>query len=144
MKIAICASLDFIPEIKTAGDALKQLGHEVFLPQTAEAVIRGELSYDTFLEDQKDEQKRLERKVKINAIVEHYEKIKASDAILVLNQTKKSIENYIGGNTFLEIGFAHVLHKKVFLQNPVPQMLYTDELLAMQPQVIGKDYSKII
>lgn len=34
-----------------------------------------------------------------------------SDAILVLNYDKKGIKNYIGGNTLMEMGFAHVHDK---------------------------------
>jgi len=46
----------------------------------------------------------------------YYEIIKECDAILVLNLEKNKIKNYIGGNTFLEMGFAHVLNKKIYLQ----------------------------
>ena len=55
--------------------------------------------------------------------------IQKSDAILVLNLTKNGIENYIGGNTFLEMGFAHVLEKKIFVYNKLPDVGYKDEIL---------------
>lgn len=62
---------------------------------------------------------------------------------MAVNKDKHGIKNYIGGNTFLEIGFAHVLNKKVFLLNPVPDMLYADEILAMEHTVINNDLTKI-
>ncbi|MBI3413315.1 MAG: hypothetical protein HY051_04505 [Candidatus Aenigmarchaeota archaeon] len=56
-----------------------------------------------------------------------------------MNFDKKGIKNYIGGNTFLEMGFAHVLNKKIFIWNGVPSMPYTDEIIATQPFVM-KEY----
>jgi predicted RNA-binding protein with PUA domain len=62
---------------------------------------------------------------------------------LIVNIDKKDICNYIGGNTFLEMGFAHILNKKIFLLNEIPEMIYTDEILAMQPIALNGDLSKI-
>ena len=54
------------------------------------------------------------------------------------------IKNYIGANTFLEIGFAHVLNQKVFLYNPAPQNEYIrTELEAIKPTIINQDLKKI-
>ena len=65
------------------------------------------------------------------------------NAVLVLNPDKKGIKNYIGGNTLIEMGFAYVLDKKIFLYNPIPEMSYTDEIKAMKPIILNKDLSKI-
>ena len=143
MKIAICGSLDFILEMKNTHDRLVVQGHTVLMPKSAEMVIKGGILEQEIKDENLDSTKRIERKIKLDAIKRHYNKIAESDAILVLNYTKKNIENYIGGNTFLEMGFAHVLDKKIFLLNPVPKMSYTDEILAMMPEVIGTDLSKI-
>jgi hypothetical protein len=144
MKIAICGSLDFITEMKNAADKLTAQGHNVLMPKSAEMVLSGELTQEKLAEENLDSEKRVERKLNINAIKRHYEKIKESDAILVINITKKNIENYIGGNTFLEMGFAHILDKKIFLFKPVPEMLYTDEILAMKPKIINSDLKFIL
>ena len=70
--------------------------------------------------------------------------IKENDAILVLNYDKNGIKNYIGANTFLEIGFAHVNFKKKFLLNPIPKnMNHVDEITAMVPIIINHDFEKI-
>ena len=138
MKIAICGSLDFIPEMKKMADELEHLGHTVLLPKSAEMVVAGETTMEEIKKDTEGG-KGVERKIKIDAIKRHYNKIADSDGVLVLNYSKKGIENYIGGNTFLEMGFAHVLNKKIFLLNPVPNMLYTDELLAMQPIILNRN-----
>lgn len=70
--------------------------------------------------------------------------MQGADAVLVLNIDKHGIANYIGGNTFLEIGFAHILNQKIFLLNPIPDMpYYKTEIVAMNPIVINGDLSLI-
>jgi hypothetical protein len=45
----------------------------------------------------------------------------------------------------MEIGFAHVNDKKVFLLNPVPEEVsYSDEITAMVDVIINGDLNKII
>ena len=34
------------------------------------------------------------------------------------------------------MGFAHVLNKKIYLLNNIPEMSYSDEIRAMQPIVL--------
>ena len=64
-----------------------------------------------------------------------------SDAILVLNIDKKGIKNYIGGNTFLEMGKAFDKGIPIFLLNNIPEkIMYREELIAMQPIVVGTDW----
>ncbi len=79
-----------------------------------------------------------------NAIRDFWEKIKQSDAILVLNFDRRGVANYIGGNTLMEIGFAHVLNKKIFLWNPVPEIpYYKSEIEATRPVIINGDLSLV-
>lgn len=73
----------------------------------------------------------------------YYNAIVDSDAILVLNLDKNGMKNYIGGNTLMEMGFAHVHDKKVFLLNPPPEIGYIDEILAMTTAVLDGDLKKI-
>jgi hypothetical protein len=45
----------------------------------------------------------------------------------------------------MEIGFAHVLEKKIFLMNPVPDIeYYRSEIEAVRPVIINGDLTKII
>jgi len=64
-------------------------------------------------------------------------KAKESDAIIVINVDKNGIKNYIGGNTFLEMGFAYVLDKKLFLLNDIPKVNYKDEIVALKPIILN-------
>ena len=86
----------------------------------------------------------IEDKNKHGAMKEHWEKIQQSDAILVLNYDKNGIKNYIGGNTFLEIGFAYVLGRKIFLLNPIPEVeYYKSEIEAARPIILHGDLNEI-
>ncbi len=143
MKITICASIDFTHEIGKINDFLKENGHHVNIPQTAEKILTGKLAWENYVKEKQSSKQTVDRKVNDNVIKIHYEKIKESDAIIVVNIDKNGIRNYIGGNTFLEIGFAYVLNKKIFFLNDIPEMPYTDELKAMNPVILNGDLSKI-
>ena len=71
------------------------------------------------------------------------EKIKQNDAVLILNFEKHGQSNYIGGATFLEIFKAFELGKKIFLINPIPDNIFKDELIGMNPVILNKDLSQI-
>ncbi len=76
-------------------------------------------------------------------IDEHFAKIDASDAVLVINEPKNGIDGYIGGNTLLEIGRAYAQGLEIFLLHPVPEVSYADEIRSMQPVVLDGDLAKI-
>ena len=144
MNIVICASLDFTPQIKNVAAALRASGHDVTIPRTAGMIINGEVA----LEDIKKEKATgtiVARTIRQDSIRSYYEKIKHADAILVLNYDKKGIVNYLGGNTLMEIGFAYVLNKKIYLMNPIPEIeYYKSEIEAVQPIILNGDLNKII
>lgn len=63
---------------------------------------------------------KTENKIENDLIRDYFEKIKNADAILVVNVDKEGISNYIGGNSFLEMGFAHILNKPIFILDLLP------------------------
>jgi len=129
MKIVICGSMKFAKEMIQVGEWLEQRGHSVVLPE----------NLDQHAEKQLSASEDLQEKIEHDLIRGYYEKIRAADAIFVVNITKNGTTHYVGGNTLMEMGFAHALHKKIYLLNPIPQMSYTDEIIAMQPKVINKN-----
>lgn len=137
MKIAICGSVAFSKEIVETKDKLVELGHQVIIPENVEDYAGGHRAPETW-------QELADKKIEGNLIQEYFNEIGSSDCVLILNYTKNNIENYIGGNSFLEIGFAHVQNKPIYLLNPIPEMSYTDEILAMKPIVINNDLKKIV
>ena len=57
---------------------------------------------------------------------------------------KNDIKNYVGGNTLMEIGFAHVLNQKIFMWNSIPDMPYCKtEIEAVKPIIINGDLTKV-
>lgn len=135
MTITICGSIKFMDQMKEAEKELLALGHQVLMPIKAVGV-------DYWAEDRIS---RVQAKKQQELIGEHMDKIAKSDAILVVNVTKKDIKNYIGANTFLEIGFAHYQKKKIFFLNPIPNQPYIiDEIETVEPKIINGDYSKLV
>jgi len=112
------------------------MGHEVEIP---EGVKRIELRERVGVSDTE----HAADKIKYDLIRGYYEKMKLYDAVLVVNIEKKGIPGYIGGNTFIEMAFAHVLNKKLYCLNPLPEIAYISELMAMQPVILDGDIDKI-
>lgn len=128
-----------------AMDKLESLSHECKIPYSTRRIITQELSLDDYLNEIKTfGDKKYREEANIDVIKEHYDYIKSSDAILVINIDKNGIKNYIGGNVLMEIGFAYYLDKKIFFYNDIPDMQYTDELKAVKPIVINGDLNKIL
>lgn len=138
MTIAICGSMKFHREMREVKKTLENAEHIVSVPKGIE--LMDTQGYVVPNEDSE----RIQHKIEYDFIRAHFKKVEDADAILVLNYDKKGIKNYIGGNTFLEMGLAFWLGKKIFLLNPVPQMDYLTEMHAMQPIVINGDLSKIV
>lgn len=122
--------------IKTKGQ-LEKLGHICFIPESTDNYAGGKMEKICGSESAK-------RKIDNDFIRKHYDLIINSEAILVLNHDKNGIRNYIGGNALMEIGFAHINYKKVFLLNPAPELSYTDEINAMTDVIINGDLHKIV
>ncbi len=146
MKITICGSIAFYGEMLEAKVTLESLGHEVILPPTVVKDKNGDLiSVEKYYEIRKtasaSELWVWDRKSEL--ILDYFEKEKWADAILVLNHDKNNIPGYIGGNTLMEMGIAFFLKKKIFLLNPVPNINYQEEILAMKPVVLSGDLAKI-
>lgn len=142
MKVAICGSLSFAKEMGELKEKLVKLGLEVEVPYSAVKILKGEFSQEG-INKSKEDGTFHKITMENDAIRKWHDVIKLCDAILVANYDKKGIKDYVGGSVFLEIGFAHVMNKKVYLLNPIPKVSYKDEILAMQPIVLEGDLSKI-
>jgi len=140
MKITICGSVKFANKLVDIYRQLEKLGHEPIMHEDMFGIADGtakELIDGIDLDHS-------EIKKKHNFIKLWHDLIVSGDAILVCNFDKNSIKNYIGGNTLMEIGFAHCNDKKVFLLNPIPEdVSYVDEIKAMVDEIINGDLSKI-
>lgn len=117
-------------------DELLKFGHEVVLPRHTEEYALMNTSDHIHNESVKN-------KINNDLIRDYYNEIAVNDAVLVVNYDLNGVSGYIGGNSFLEMGFAHVLNKKIYLLNEIPDLLFKDELIAMQPIILYGDLAKI-
>jgi len=136
MRIGIIGSMQFTEKMLETRDKLIKLGHDAFVTDLHKALV-GKT-------DEEKEKIKLHQKYNMDAIREFWKAMQGADAVLVLNYDKNGIKNYIGGNTLMEIGFAHVLNQKIFLFNPIPEIpYYKTEIEAVRPAVINGDLSLI-
>ncbi len=127
-KITLCSSASFFEKLWVIKDAIEKRGYEVLLPSMENFNRRGEQGF---------------AKIQHDLIREHFRKIDKAHAIYVANFDKNGIEGYIGGNTFLEMGKAFDRGIPIFLMYPVPEISYRDELIALQPVIIGNNFETL-
>lgn len=136
MKIGVVGSMQYTEKMLDLKDQLIKLNHDAFVTNLAAPFVGKN--------DEEKEKIKLHQKNNKDAIREFWLLMQGADAILVANYDKHGIKNYIGGNTFLEMGFAHVLNQKIFLLRPIPDMpYYKTEIIAMKPLIIDGDLSAI-
>lgn len=140
MIITIVGSSVFAKQMVEYMDKLLALGHVVNLHEHYRAQSRGEMK--DLIDRMGKEHSSVKREH--DYIRYHYNEIVDSDAILVLNFDKNGIKNYIGGNTLMELGFAHVHNKKIFLVNPIPEIGYKDEIEAVDPIIINDKLELVV
>jgi nucleoside 2-deoxyribosyltransferase len=149
MIITICSSVDFSPKLIEIKEELEKMGHQVNIPFFTQKIIDGEISYEEYLaaKEKNGGDILLREAQSVDMIKRYWDLIKNSDAILVLNLNKKGVDGYIGGSTFMEMGFAYGQEKKIFLFNSIPsrseRMHYVDEIMDMKPIVIDGDLTRI-
>ena len=153
MKITVCGSIGFYKEMESARDQLVKLGHKVKIPELAmEVPVEFGGGRKVYFGQYIEQNGGMEAfpaghkiwNLKEGAIRDHYEKIDWADAILVINEEKRGIKGYVGGNTLIEIGVAFYLKKQIYILNPVSSELsYKQEILGMKPILLTGDLSKL-
>ncbi len=140
--ITLCSSASFYKELLKVRDELVRMDWRVELPEVAEKMLQsGDFrveTYKTWFKNPAD------YTVKAKYVLSHFEKIKRTDAILVVNQPKNDIAGYIGGNVLMEMAVAFEHKKKIFILNPADKRLpLLEEVLALQPVFLNGDLAKI-
>ncbi len=136
MRIGIIGSMQKTEVMIDLRDRLIGLGHDAYLTALAAPFVGKS--------DEEKERIKIDQKMTMDAVREFWNLMQGGDAVLVTNVEKNGVENYIGANTFWEIGFAHVLGQRIFLLNPMPENAYLrTELEAVNPTVIFGDLGKI-
>ena len=135
-KVILCGSISVADKILKVRDTLETKGYEVEIPEGVKHLKNWE-------GEDANTSEKAERKIKHDLIKGYYEKMKDYDIVLVVNPERKGTLGYIGGNTFIEMAFAHILDKPLYVLNELPEMPYTSEILAMQPVVLDGDLDKL-
>ncbi|MDP3997199.1 MAG: hypothetical protein U1C49_02960 [Candidatus Andersenbacteria bacterium] len=137
MRIGIIGSMNFSEKMIEVARDLEKLGHEV--------VLSNFVNDFPGKSDGEKEDIKLQQKFEENAMRRDWEKMKGTDALLVINFERHGIANYIGGNTLFELAAGYFGSKKIFFYNPIPDIkFYKTELEAIEPVVINGDLSKIV
>jgi hypothetical protein len=140
MRICICSSMTFYEEFSLIAAELEVLGHTVSMPEPETERPTVSVGEKIRSEHMTPEERQIQIERKGVLIANHFRKIDASDAILVTNYAKHGINSYIGGNSFLEMGYAYGTGKKLFVLFDLPQEVsYKDELAGMQPICLHGD-----
>lgn len=130
--------MDFINEINAAQIALESRGWQVFVPEDLKIAENPEL-----VEKYRRLPKAELRLLRLSLIQAHLDKIRASDAILVINLDKGEARGYIGANTLIEMAFAYVLHKKIYVLNAIGPQKNQDEAEALAEVILQGDLSNL-
>lgn len=133
MKIMIVCSYAFYDKIEAISTELNRLGHQITYPngyKDKNFIVknRSDIEFPDWIASL-----RKASEITISNV----------DALLVLNYTKKGIDNYIGGSTFLEMHDAFRMEKKIFVMNPLPEGIFTDEMIGFKPLILNGDLSLI-
>ncbi len=137
MKIGIIGSMHFTEKLMEIRDKLTLMGHNAFL--------LAEIS-DPFIGKSDKEKERIKQlqKKELDTIQYSWNVLQGADAVLVMNLSKNGIQNYIGGNSFMEMAFAYLRKQKIFLYHEIPEIaIYKSEIESLKPIVIKGDLRKI-
>lgn len=130
LNLLIHASLDFANEMVNAKDFIEKNYNniKVTLPELTRYQHIRDIDGDdvTFT------------KIKNRLTIDNMKNVELCDCLLILNHSHRGIENYVGGNSFIEMCIAFYLKKPIFLLNPIPDnMPYTEEIKSFYPKVIN-------
>ena len=115
-EIVISGSMAFVKQMKNYAQFIEKSGVITVLPN--------EDKWDTIAPEQVNKYKRKVSRDYFEIIAN-----KSTFGILVVNEEKNGIQNYIGANSFAEITIAFYKNKKIFLLNDFYPP-YVDELKA--------------
>ena len=128
MRIVICGSMSFATTMEKVLSELEAAGHSVFAPENLDTFSFGGPSEKSAAKDELD------------AYNKYYKEIMNSDCILVVNEEKKGIKGYIGANALIEMAFAYVLKKKIYVLHEVSESLpWYEEISSFHSEVLDGD-----
>lgn len=107
MKIAIIGSMKFAKDMVSLKKDLDKNGHDAAIPFGTEP----HLTDKNFVENLED---NLKYCIEKDVMRENFRQVAESDAVLVLNKRRNSIDGYVGVSALLEMGIAHYFKKRFY------------------------------
>lgn len=141
--ITVCSSANFYRQVVELQSTLEELGYKVLIPHNAQMMKDSgdyEVShYKTWYGNADDYDK------KADCMRWHFDEIAKSDAVLVINNEKHGVPNYIGGNVLMEMALAFYQRKPIYLCNEVPtESPFLEEVLGMGSVPLHGDIKKLV
>lgn len=119
--IILCGSMKVKDKIIDLAKTLENRGYKVLLP----------------IECIKNVEKSIASRAHLDRIINPQNEI-----VLIVNETKDGIANYIGPNSFAEIAFGFYFNKRVYLLNDIYEP-YKDELIGWNIIPLKGDIDKL-
>lgn len=140
--ITICSSAYFYRQAFDIKKELENLGFKVLVPLTAQKMQKsGDFNVDNHKTWFKNP---VDYKIKTKLMNNHFKKVMAGDAILILNYEKRGQKGYIGGNVLMEMAIAFLNKKPIYILNPISEdSNIKEEILGLGPKFINGDLTKI-
>ena len=128
MKILIHASLDFKQAMIDAKKYTEENSHHhIMLPELTR--------YQDIRDVQGDDETFT--RIKNRLTKENFKNVEYCDVLFILNYSHRGIENYVGGNSFMEMVIAFFLKKPIYLLHEIPEdMTITEEIKSLYPTVV--------
>jgi len=125
--LLICGSMKFYSDMKRVQNELVALGIDAIIPDD-EADLPEDITPEVFSEFKRKVSQSYLKKIRNKGTI----------AILVLNEEKNGISNYIGANTLAETVMAFTWKRKIFIYNDIYPSL-ADELIAWEAVAIHRN-----
>ena len=126
-RLMVCGSMKFYREMLMCRNTLLSQGIEAIIPKD-EGDLPSKMDEKSFLQFKKRVSNAYMKKIRDSS----------TKAILVFNEEKKGIKNYIGANTFVEIAMAFAWNRKIYILNDIYEP-FKDELLAWECKCLNGD-----
>lgn len=141
--VTICSSANFYKRAVELQHQLEKEGFKVIVPHTAEKMKKSgnydAAHYRTWLKDKNDYHK------KTWLMREHFKEVENGDVVLVVNEEKHGMPNYIGGNVLIEMALAFHQNKPIYVLNDIPtESPFLEEIIAMGPIPLRGDLSNLL
>lgn len=138
--ITVCSSANFYEKVVAIESQLTKLGFTVIIPKTARAMkAAGDYTVSKSWYDNPDDYHK-----KAELVRTHFAEIASGDAILVVNETKHGVANYIGPNVLMEMAIAFYLNKPIYILNDLPESSpFEEELKGFQATILHGDLKVI-